>query len=197
MDDPQAGEIVRGLRAGDPEAWRKLHDGYAVRIWHGVARWIGPRPADVADVVQEAMLAAARSARNFDETKGTLWQWLWGITCAQVRQHYRARQRHDRWKELSVSWLDGTEPAQAATLESAELAAQVRCALADLPGDYDALLNAKYLDGDSVERIAGREGLSEVAVRSKLARAREAFKRAFLRLTGANQKEPEATRELP
>ena len=197
MDDPRAGDIVRGLQAGDPEAWRRLHDGYAERVWRGVARWIGPRPADVADVVQEAMLAAARSARTFDETKGTLWQWLWGVTCIQVRQHFRTRHRHDRWKTLSVMWIEGIEPAPVAAFESAELAAQVRRALADLPGDYDAFLTAKYLDGESVEAIAGRERLTASAVRSKLARARDAFRRAFLRLAGEKVTEPEVTRERP
>jgi RNA polymerase sigma-70 factor, ECF subfamily len=41
------------------------------------------------------------------------------------------------------------------------------------------LLTARYLDGESVALIAGREHSSEVAVRSRLARARQAFRAAF------------------
>ena len=194
MDEEKARRVARGLREGEPDAWRSLYDAYAERIWHGVARLLGPHPADVADIVQETMLAAARSARNFDETKGSLWPWLWGIARTQVSLHYRNRQRHDRWKLRSASWIEGIDPMQSTALETAEHAALVRTALGELPGDSELLLTAKYLDGDSVERIATRERLTETAVRSKLARARDAFRTAYLRLTRTDS---EAARELP
>jgi len=66
MDDQQARAAIAGLRRGDPDAWRQLYDALAERLWREVARRLGPRPADVADVVQETMLAAAKSARNYD-----------------------------------------------------------------------------------------------------------------------------------
>lgn len=183
---------IGGLRRGDPDAWRALYDEYAERVWREVARRLGPHPADVADVVQETMLAAARSARNFDASKGSLWQWLSGIARVRVAQHYRQRQRHERWKQSPPNRSEGVDAPQSSDLETAELAAQVRAALDELPGDYGALLIAKYLDGESVGDLAGREKLTEVALRSKLARAREAFRRAFT----PNTKTPEASREL-
>ena len=197
MDDDQARRTAQGLRTGDPAAWRALYDAYAERVWRGVARLVGPHPADVADIVQETMLAAARSVRTFDETKGSLWQWLWGIARTQVSLHYRTRQRQDRWKRTPTPWSEGIEPTQSADLERGELAATVRAALGELPGDYEQLLTAKYLDGDSVERIAGRERLTEMAVRSKLARARDAFRTAYARLNRTGRHEPEIARELP
>lgn len=187
MDDDQARDVARGLRDGNPDAWRALYDAFAERVWRGVARLIGPNAADTADVVQETMMAAARSAHGFDPDKGTLWNWVWGVARLQVALHYRKRQRHERLKEASgrvVRWLDGTDPP-GDLLESAELAASVRFALTELPDDYGSLLTAKYLDGESVEKIAGREKSTETAVRSKLARAREAFRNVFVRLTGA------------
>ena len=39
---------------------------------------------------------------------------------------------------------------------------------------------AKYLDGKSVEELANAERSTTTAVRSKLARAREAFRRLFV-----------------
>ena len=183
--------LIGGLRRGDPDAWRALYDAYAERVWHDVARRLGPHPSDVADVVQETMLAAARSARMFDASKGSLWQWLSGIARVQVSLHYRHRQRQERWKQTPQR-SEGIDALQSTDLETAELAAQVRVALDALPGNYGPLLTAKYLDGESVEVIAGRERLTETALRSKLARAREAFRRAFT----ANTKETEASREL-
>jgi RNA polymerase sigma-70 factor, ECF subfamily len=195
MDEDQARRTVAGLRAGEPDAWRQLHDTYAERVWLGLARLIGPHPADVADVVQETMLAAARSARSYDETKGSLWNWLWGIARTQLSLHFRTRQRQDRWKQRPTSWVKGIEPTQIVELETAELAEQVRTALGELPVEYERVLTSKYLDGTSVERIAAEDKQTETAVRSKLARARVAFRTAYLRMTATQKSETEAARE--
>lgn len=207
MDEHQARDVVRGLREGKPDSWRALYDAFAERIWWGVARLIGPNSADVADVVQETMLAAARSAGTFNPASGTLWVWLWGIARLQVALHYRKQKRHDRLKHTGewlaasngrlLRWLDGTDPTPTDLLETAELALIVRIALAELSPDYGSLLTAKYLDGESVEQIASREHTTEAAVRSKLARAREDFRQVFLRLTGNSLPDAETCHEHP
>lgn len=207
MDEHLAREVARGLREGRPDAWRVLYDAFAERVWRGVARLLGPASADVADVVQETMIAAASSVRTFDEASGTLWSWLWGVARHQVAIHFRKQKRHDRlgragdWFAASAGrlnrWLDGVDEAPTSLLETAELALLVRLALAELSGEYESLLTARYLDGVSVEQIAGRERCTEPAVRSKLARAREAFRRAFLRLTGDSPTDAEACHERP
>ena len=66
-------------------------------------------------------------------------------------------------------------------MQSAELAAMVRAVLTELPIDYETVLTAKYLDGASVEQIAGVQQCTVTAVRSRLARAREAFRKVFLK----------------
>ena len=200
MDDDQARDVARGLRDGNPDAWRALYDAFAERVWRGVARLLGHSSADIADVVQETMLAAARSARTFDPTCGSLWNWVWGIARLQVALHFRKRQRHDRLTDPNgriARWLDGSDPPPTDLLETAELAASVRFALTELPADYESLLTAKYRDGDSVEAIAGRERSTETAVRSKLARAREAFRKVFLRISGDRTTDAEACHERP
>jgi RNA polymerase sigma-70 factor (ECF subfamily) len=181
MDDQQERDMVRGLREGSADAWGALHDTFAEPLWRAVARLMGPAAADVADVVQETFLAAARSARSFDPARGTLWLWLWGIGRRQVALHFRKQQRHDRLRGVHSppALRDPPGDAPSAALETAEQAALVRGALAELPDDYADLLTAKYLDGLSVEQLARRHGCTEVAVRSKLARAREAFRAAF------------------
>lgn len=207
MDELEARDVIRGLREGRPDAWRALYDAFAVRVWNGVARLLGPNSADVADVVQETMLAAARSARSYDAATGSLWVWLWGIARHRVALNFRKQQRHDRLKHagdwLAASggrlarWLDGIDPTPGDLLESAEVALIVRAALSELPSDYESLLTAKYLDGDSVEQIVGREGGTATAVRSKLARAREAFRQTFQRLTDVSPANAEACHEHP
>ena len=63
----------------------------------------------------------------------------------------------------------------------------MRATLADLPPDYGEVLTTKYLDEVSVEQMARRERCTEAAIRSRLARARAAFKESFLRTAGSSE----------
>jgi RNA polymerase sigma-70 factor (ECF subfamily) len=191
MDEQQERVVAQGLRAGKTEAWQALYDAYAERVWRAVARVLGPDSADVADVVQETMIAAAHSAATFDPRRGPLWCWLWGIARRKAALHFRKQERIDRLRRAGawlaanngclLRWLDGHGPSPPEEMLAVELAALVRATLTELPQDYEMLLTAKYLDGEAVEAIAIRERTSESAVRSKLARARQAFREAFRR----------------
>jgi RNA polymerase sigma-70 factor, ECF subfamily len=189
MDEQQEREVALELREGKTEAWRTLYDAYAEQVWRAVARLLGSQSADVADVVQETFLAAARSATTFDASRGSLWLWLWGIARRHVALHYRKQERQDRLKHAGdwlargngrlLRWLDGRDEQPADALEAAELVTLVRATLMELPADYESLLTAKYLHDTPVEQIADREKCTAVAVKSKLARARQAFRQAF------------------
>jgi len=178
--------IVQGLRRGQADAWTALYDAHAERVWRGVARLLGAGSADVADVVQETFLAAARSAATFDPACGRLWPWLWGIARRHVALHYRKENQRHRLRQAAEAWAAAgngrpTPPDVHAALENAERLLLVRVTLAELSDDYEMLLTAHYLDGETVEQIAARERNTESAVRSRLARARQAFKHAFSR----------------
>lgn len=190
--DPQAEQgVARGLREGRTEAWQALYDAFVRQVWQAVARQMGPYTADIPDVVQEIFLAAARAARRYDPERGTLGMWLAGIARRHVALFYRQRQRQDRvWlkaRELAALgrevalWLEKAAPDPGDALAQHELAGLVRAALTDLPIHYETLLTAKYFDGSSVDDLARQESCSATAVRSKLARARGAFREAFLK----------------
>ena len=87
MDKKTEQDIAKGLKKGCRRAWLQLYEVYAESIWRNVVRLIGNDSATVADVVQETFLAAARSARNFDPCRGTLWIWLWTIARRQIALH--------------------------------------------------------------------------------------------------------------
>ncbi len=190
MDDQQERAVALGLRQGKVEAWRALYEAYADRVWRAVARLLGPGSTDVADVVQETFLAAARSAAAYDPERGSLWMWLWGIARNHVALHYRKQEQFDRFRRAGdwlascngslLRYLHGRESvAPEEALAAAELATLVRATLTELPEDYGLLLTAKYLEGLPVEDIARQTRSTSTAVRSKLARARQAFRDAF------------------
>src|SRR5437016_1418205 len=92
LDEQQERLLAQGLRAGKIEAWQALYDAYAERVWRAAARLLGPDCTDVADVVQETMMAAARSAAAFDPKRGSLWVWLSGIARNHVALHFRKQE---------------------------------------------------------------------------------------------------------
>jgi RNA polymerase sigma-70 factor, ECF subfamily len=202
LDEPKELLIARGLGEGKADAWQALYDAHAERVWRGVARLLGPHSTDVADVVQETMMAAARSAATFDPARGSLWQWLWGIAHNHVAVHWRKQERRNRLiaalaatNGQVLEWLEGKELSPPDALAAAERATLVRAALASMPADYALLLTTRYLDGETVAMIAARERSSETAVRSKLARARQAFRAAFAQFDHETSPPKEAKHE--
>jgi RNA polymerase sigma-70 factor (ECF subfamily) len=179
------------LQQGDRRAWLRLYEAYAKPVWRNISRLTGGDSAAVADLVQETFLAAARSARNFRPDRGTLWVWLWTIARRQVALYYRKQKPEivlsrtpQWWTSLNgekFDWIDAKADMPPDILESQELAVLVRLVLSELPGDYQTLLLVKYVDNQRTNQIAGQMACSETAVRSKLARARKAFRKAFNR----------------
>jgi RNA polymerase sigma-70 factor, ECF subfamily len=189
LDESDQIAVIRGLRDGNREAWTALYDGYCADVWRFVGRLMGNRAADVADVVQEIFLAAARAARQFDSSRGTLWSWLAGIAHNQVSAFWRQAERTAKFRVFADAdslelWksLDGCRSPDR-VCEQRELVDFVRVILAQLSPDYTALLIAKYADEETLEELARRFGISVEATKSKLARARREFRATFESIT--------------
>ena len=194
--------VVCGLQAGDREAWTLLYTHHSERVWRYAARLVGAEQVAVADIVQETFLTAARSAKTFDSSRGTLAQWLLGIAHHQASRHWRTAARTDDLRRLAASgaapiaWDADSDPT--VLLEHQETATLVRFVLASLPSDYALLLAGKYLDGKSVEQLVEELGGTTEAIRSRLARARRDFREAFERQAGekpSRSSEPSLARE--
>jgi RNA polymerase sigma-70 factor (ECF subfamily) len=169
----------RGLRdavlAGNEQAWSALYadafDALRAYVHWRCAGW-----RDLADeIVQETWLIAVRRIRTFAPERGNFAGWLRGIAANVVRGHLRHRVRHNGklLREL---------PQRAAIDDSSrrrEEAERVAYALAELPDHYEAVLRAKYLDGQSVAEIAAERNESPKAIESMLTRARQAFREAY------------------
>jgi RNA polymerase sigma-70 factor (ECF subfamily) len=97
--------------------------------------------------------------------------WVRGIAANLLRNHCRRGRRS--------SPIEHVEAAVAPESNARELAEHVACILAELPPRHEAVLRAKYLDGQSVNDIAAAWGESPKAVESLLTRARQAFRLAY------------------
>jgi RNA polymerase sigma-70 factor (ECF subfamily) len=169
----------RGLRdavlRGDEEAWRAVYD----EAYAGLYRYVLWRCGGLRDwadeVVQDTWLTAVRRVRAFDPAAGPFAAWLRGIAAHHLSNAFRRRRRRGPTQTLAQ------EPAApgSADEERRQRAEDVGRALATLPGRYEEVLRAKYLEGMSVADIAASRGETPKAVESLLTRARQAFREAY------------------
>lgn len=170
---------LRDLAAcGRAEAWRTLYDESFESV-AAYVRWRASGLPDLADdVLQESWMTAIRKLRTFDPHTCPFAAWVCGIAANVLRHQLRSRTRYRR----RVCVLENSEHLVAPGIdETRERAERVARALAELPERYERVLRAKYLDQQSVERIASDGGETAKAVESLLARARQAFREHYER----------------
>jgi len=197
MDKPED-RIAEGLRHGSQDAWSSLYDLYAERVWRAAARLLGGNSQETADLVQDVFMAAAESASRFDPKRGSLWNWLSGIIRNKVSLRFRrhasrisaARRWWNGMDEASKQWLSGSRDAPEGALEARETATLVRDALLKISDEYRTLLIGKYIEDQSAQQLAVQHDSTAGAVRAKLLRARQAFRKVF----SARVDQPELTR---
>ena len=182
---------IAGLLARDAEAVNKWFHAYCDTLYTFVYYRVG-KDSDVAgDVVQETFLQALRKIADYDPQRSSMLVWLTFLSKNNIKKALRAKRRHisydQGWQEidrhlLRAYELIATEPLPDEILEREETAELVRMTLANIPGNYKAVLVERYYQQKALKEIAVSLGVSEGAVRVMLHRARNAFKAAFLRL---------------
>jgi len=163
--------------SGDEVALEKLYeanvDGLYAFVFYRVGR-------DAEDVVQETFTRALDQLDRYDPKRGSIQSWLCTSSRNVIRDHLRA---HRRASELAAMWerIDETlaqifeslerAPLSDEVIERAETRDMVNMTIANLPEKYRTALEWKYIEGDSLEALAVRLDVSEVAAKSLLARA--------------------------
>lgn len=187
-DDRANREAVlhRAVLAGDEQAWRTLYEETYDPLYRYVHWRCAGMMTIVEETVQETWLTAVRRVRTFDPQQGNFLGWVRGIAANVLRNQFRQKATgNGNFGNLDVELAISNPPE--ATLENQEQAEQIAAALARLPGHYEYVLRAKYVDAHSVADIAACLEQAPKAVESLLSRARAAFKRECLQredLTG-------------
>lgn len=187
-------EAFARARAGDAAAIATVYEAQVEALWAFVFYRVGRDPILCEDVVSETFLIALERGEDFDPKRGSLRAWLQQLSRNVVRKHRRAI---ERGRELSQTWahIDATLVQVFQGLEQAPLGDEVlareetrdlvNMTIANLPDDYRDALERKYLGGESMRELAARFDLSEAAAKSLLARARRAFREAFVSIAEA------------
>jgi len=161
-------ELVSRAQAGDLQAFDALVSIHQARVF-ALARRMLSNDDDAADVQQETFVRAWRSLRKF-RCDAEFATWLHRITVNLCL----TRRRRETAVENSyfADAVSGAEPSAAAMLEKAELAAETRKALAEMPANHRVLIVLREIEGRPFEEIARILGCSESSARTRACRAR-------------------------
>ena len=174
-------ELVQAARRGDKRAFVEIVARHQAMVC-GVALGILGDFAASEDAAQEAFLTAWRKFHYLREPE-RLRGWLFQIARNAALGHLR-RTRGEEALEAAMDLADESPtPDEAAANE--EEAALVRKSLAELAELYRLPLILFYREGQSVRAVAEALGISEDAVKQRLARGREMLRD---RLSGVIEK---------
>ena len=171
-------ELLRRMKAGDADAFEKLYDRRQPGVYRFALRMSGSS-AFAEDITQDVFIALMRDAHQFDESRGTVASYLFGITRHRVlRRLERERTfvsitNQDEDDESSVDeLLFSTEHHPLQVLARQEMIAAVQQAVLSLPPHYREVVVLCNLEEMNYEQAAKAIGCPVGTVRSRLNRAR-------------------------
>lgn len=180
--------LVARMRAGEQLAFDEFFYSNAPRLVAFLARRSKLDPASLEDVVQCALIKAVRNLATY-RGEAALLTWLTEICRHELADVHRKAARRPAHVSLDEAGVNAVAEFQLRAPEHQEPVAELHVAsqrtnimriLDGLPERYARALEAKYGDGMSVEEMAQQLGITEIAVQSLLARAREAFRQRWL-----------------
>lgn len=154
--------------------FQAIYREHYAAIWRFV-RHLGVRTSDVPDVTHNVFLVAYRKLSTF-EGRSSVRTWLCGIALRSARDHLRSSPVR---REIAVPYDPREESPQAHSFEPPD-AHELRLAerlLAALPEEQREVFVLHELEQMSGSEIAELMGTSLGTVRSRLRRAREAFRK--------------------
>jgi RNA polymerase sigma-70 factor (ECF subfamily) len=158
----------------DPEAFECFYREHVEAVQRFIARRV-TSPETAADLTADVFLAAIQAAGSYDAARGSPRAWLFGIARHQIADSYRAAAKHSRAQSAVV----GSELVDSEDLQriherlDAEAAARALYArLRSIPEAERAVLELVALDELTVAEAAAALGISTVAARVRLHRAR-------------------------
>ena len=183
--------LARRILQGDGAAFRGLFDSFFPRLYRfALARLDGDHDA-ASEVVQQTF---CKAIEHLDTYRGeaALYTWFCQVCRNTLIDYCRAMKREARTVVLLEDQPNVRailEALAAPATEQPELGAWqqdirrlVQATVETLPEHYSDILEWKYVDGLSVEDIAGHLNIGAKAAESLLTRARNAFREAIMQL---------------
>ncbi len=174
-------QMIAAAQRGDRKALERLLEAEQRRIYAYGLKMCGNRD-DARDVLQETMLAVARSIGSF-RGDAALSTWLFQIArsfCIKNRRKRKGEPTHtENMEAIQERLLVDASPSPEQTTRKKELEALVNDALATLPAPAREVLVLRDVEGLTAPEVARVVGTSVDAVKSKLHRARASLQKTL------------------
>jgi len=164
----------RALIGTDPAAFEAFYRQHVEALERFIARRVAC-PEVAADLVADVFLTVIEAASSYSSTRGTPRSWLFGIARHLIADSYRAAAKETRARSVIVGreLLDADDLARIhERLDAEATARELYEQLRAVPEPERAVLELVALDDLSVTEAAAALGISTVAARVRLHRAR-------------------------
>ncbi len=168
--------LVLRCQEGSREAYRRLVERWQGRLWRHALRLTG-RDDAAWDVVQETWMAVTKSIDRLADP-GTFRRWIYTIATRKAADWQRRRGRDEQAVDMPAEQL----PDSAAPAKSRSAIALLREALNHLPGERQAILCLRYIEGFEVHELAEILGVAEGTMKSRLFHARKHLREIMERI---------------
>ena len=175
--------LVTRAQGGDRGAFDDLYMRYYRRLYRFCLRRLHDSH-EAEDVAQEAFARAWRALPTFGGDR-RFYPWLSVIASHLCTDVLRRRNRSTPVAEFHQSNVASTEDGGEELMVAAVDSEMVARAFTRLSDRHQRILNLREGSGWSYQRIADHEGVGITAVETLLWRARQALKREFASLAGA------------
>jgi len=170
-------EEVLALSVRNPAHFEVLVDRYQAAFTRNVRKVLGSR-AEVEDVVQETFTKIYVNASRFQEVPGAKFSsWAYKILFNTAFTYYKkTRRREDFFTNVDDEILGYLPDLSADSMEKLGLRDQVARVIAKMPEALARVLTLYYIEDKPQQEIAKMEGLSLPAVKTRIHRAKKAFR---------------------
>ncbi|AEV82236.1 RNA polymerase sigma factor SigK [Actinoplanes sp. SE50] len=149
-----ADELLRAVGRGDEQAFGRLYDLVAPRVY-GLIRRVLRDPAQAEEVAQEVLVEVWRTAARFDPARGSATAWVFTIAHRRAVDRVRAEQSaSDRTIRAGAAALDTPYDAVADEVSGRLERQQVRRCLDVLTELQRQAVTLAYYQGHSYPQVA-------------------------------------------
>jgi RNA polymerase sigma-70 factor (ECF subfamily) len=176
--------LVAALRRGEEWAFETLIRTFGARLLAVARRYTG-NEEDARDVVQNVYLSAFKALDQFHgDARLSTWLHRIAVNSALMKLRTRRRKPEQSIEELLPAFHEDGHHVETFTewsvpadvlLERAQVRAQVRACIAQLPETYRTVLLLRDIDELPTQEVAAMLDLTPTAVKVRLHRARQAL----------------------
>jgi len=176
--------LIERCLKGDQTAWETIVRLYWRKVFNIAYKFVG-RHDEAEDLTQDVFLKLFKSIKTFDR-RANFSTWLISVSRNLCIDHYRSvRREHDAvTHDIDVVTLaqPSTIDSPLATLERRDRVALLRAALDKLAPSLRLAVMLRDIQELSYQEIAGRLGVPEGTVKSRINRGRTELARQIARL---------------